>query len=118
MGFMDKVKGAAEKAQAAMPVGASGGQIDQANKANKLAKEGIETPAHIDSMTATGNTDATNSVEYEITMTVTSAGGPVYTATTRQYVHPSAATTFVEGADITVRVDPEDATSVLLWGGA
>jgi|SRR5215212_11769615 len=117
MGFMDKVKSAAEKAQAAMPVGASGGQINQANKANKLAKTGVDTPAHIDSMTATGNTDATNSVEYDIKLTVKPAGGPAYQATTLQYVHPSSASAFVEGADVTVRVDPDDATSVMLWGG-
>jgi hypothetical protein len=118
MGFMDKVKGAAEKAQAAMPVGASGDQIALANKANKLAQQGVATPAHIDSMTATGNTDATNSIEYDIKLTVSPAGGPAYEATTLQYVHPASATTFVEGADVTVRVDPDDATQLLLWGPA
>ena len=118
MGFMDRMKDAAEKAQAAMPVGSSGDQIAQANKANKLAQQGVETPAHIDSMSATGNTDATNSVEYDIKLTVRPEGGPAYEATTRQYVHPASASTFVEGADVTVRVDPDDATQVLLWGPA
>ena len=118
MGFMDRIKGAAEKAQASMPVGASGEQIAQANKANKLAQQGVEAKAHIDSMTATGNTDATNSVEYDFELTVTPEGGPAYQTTTRQYVHPASAQAFVEGADVTVRVDPDDAKQVLLWGPA
>jgi hypothetical protein len=121
MGFMDKIKGAAESAPAAtskIGVGASGEQMAQANKAQRLANQGVDTPAHIDVMTGTGNTDATNSVEYEVSLTVRPAGGAEYQATTRQYVHPSAATSFVEGADVTVRVDPDDSSQVLLWGPA
>ena len=60
MGFMDKLKGAAESAQAAtskVGVGASAGQMDLANRAKKLMNEGVDTPAHIDSMESTGNTD-------------------------------------------------------------
>jgi hypothetical protein len=120
MGFMDRLKGAAESAQAATSkfgVGASGEQIAQANKAQKLSQNGVDTPGHIDEMTATGNTDATNSVEYEIKCTISPPNGPAYQAETRQYVHPSGAETFVVGADVTVRVDPDDSTSFLLWGG-
>jgi hypothetical protein len=117
MGFMDKLKGAAEKATAAMPVGASEEQIRQANRANKLAKQGIETPAHIDSMTATGEADATGSKEYEFALTINpSADGAAYAATTRQYIHPSAS--FEAGQDVTVKVDPDDSGEVILWGAA
>lgn len=38
-------------------VGASAGQMGLANRAQKLTKVGVDTPAHIDAMTATGNTD-------------------------------------------------------------
>jgi len=115
MGFMDKLKGAAEKASAAMPVGASEGQIQQANRANELAKEGVETPALIDSMTETGNADATGSKEYEFSLTVSPNGGDgSYAATTRQYIHPSAS--FQAGQNVTVKVDPADSDEVILWG--
>ena len=103
MGFMDKMKGAAEKAQAAMPVGASGDQIAQANKANKLAQAGVEAPAHIDVMAATGNTDATNSVEYDFKLTVSPAGGPAYEATTKGKTPASSKGTVVTQADATER---------------
>jgi hypothetical protein len=117
MGFMDKVKGAAEKATAAMPVGPSEDQIRQANRANKLAKGGVETRAHIDSMTATGNSDATGSTEYEFALTVSpNGGGESYTTTIRQYIHPSAS--FSSGQDVVVKVDPDDSSEAILWGTA
>jgi hypothetical protein len=56
MGLMDRLKGAAESAQAATSrfgVGATAEQMSLANRAQKLTKEGVDTPGHIDSMTAT-----------------------------------------------------------------
>ena len=116
MGFLDKMKGAAEKAQAAMPVGASGAQIGQANLAMKLRDSGVEHPGHINAMTATGNVDATNSKEYDIAVTISPSGGAAYDANIRQSVHPSVADRFVEGADVVVRVDPADPNAAMLWG--
>ena len=49
MGFMDKMKGAAESVQAQtskVGVGASAGQMDLANRAKQLMNEGVDTPAH------------------------------------------------------------------------
>jgi hypothetical protein len=92
-------------------------QIQQANRANKLARRGIETPARIDSMVETGAADATGSKEYEFTLTVRPDGdGAAYTATTLQYIHPSVS--FSSGQDVTVKVDPEDSGEVILWGTA
>jgi hypothetical protein len=57
VGFMDRMKQAAESAQAAtskVGVGASGDQIELANRAQKLGNEGIDTPATIEAMTPTG----------------------------------------------------------------
>jgi hypothetical protein len=51
MGFMDKLKGAAESVQAQtskVGVGASAGQMDLANRAKKLMNEGVDTPGTID----------------------------------------------------------------------
>ena len=73
MGFLDRVKGAAESAQAATSkfgVGASAGQMGLANKAQRLTKVGVDTPAHIDAMTSTGNTDTPGGTEYDISLTV------------------------------------------------
>ena len=89
-------------------------QIQQANRANKLAKAGVATPARIETMTETGNADASGSREYEFALTISPNGGPPYGATTRQYIHPSAI--FSSGQNVTVKVDPDDAGEVILWG--
>lgn len=117
MGFMDKMKQAAESAQAQtskIGVGASAGQIGIANRAQKLMNSGVETPAHINSMEPTGNTDKPGGSENIINLTVSPPGGSPYEVTMNQYIYPSAP--FAAGEDVTVRVDPDDAGSVMIWG--
>lgn len=117
MGFMDKMKQAAESAQAQtskVGVGASAGQIGLANRAQKLMKAGVETPAHINSMEPTGNTDKPGGSENVINLTVSPPGGASYEVTMNQYIYPSAP--FATGEDVTVRVDPDDPDSVMIWG--
>ena len=60
-----------------------------ANRAQKLTKVGVDTPAHIDAMTSTGKTDTPGGTEYDISLTVTPAGGEAYQVTTNQYIYPS-----------------------------
>jgi len=119
MGFMDKMKKAAESAQAQtskIGVGASAGQMDLANRAQKLMKSGVDTPAHIDSMESTGKTDAPGGTEHVIGLTVKPTGGEPYQATINQYVYPSAP--FSTGQDVTVKVDPDDPQSLMIFGAA
>ena len=119
MGFMDKVKQAAESAQAQtskIGVGASGDQIALANRSQKLMKSGIDTPAHIDKMTATGNTDKPGGTEYMITLAVKPASDEPYEVITNQYIYPSAP--FSPGQDVTVKVDPDDSDSMMIFGAA
>jgi len=117
MGFMDRLKHAAESAQAAtskVGVGASADQMALANRAKKLMKDGVDTPAHIDSMVSTGKTDTPGGSEYMITMTVRPAAGNPYEVTTNQYIYPSSP--FGEGDDVKVKVDPADANVVMIFG--
>ena len=117
MGFLDKLKGAAEGAQAAtskVGVGASRGQMDLANRAQRLTKVGVDTPARIDAMTPTGKTDAPGGAEHDITLTVSPAGGQPYTLTINQYVYPSFP--FQQGDDVTVKVDPDDPQVAMIFG--
>jgi hypothetical protein len=119
MGFMDKMKKAAESAQAQtskVGVGANRGQMDLANRAQRLMKAGVDTPAHIESMESTGNTDTPGGTEHMITLTVKPAAGDPYEATINQYVYPSAP--FSPGQDVTVKVDPEDPQSLMIFGAA
>lgn len=117
MGFMDRVKQAAESAQAAtskIGVGASADQMELANRAKKLMSSGVDTPGHIYSMTPTGNTDTPGGTEYTITFTVKPAGAEAYQVTTNQYIYPSAP--FSEGDDVTLKVDPDDPNVVMIFG--
>ncbi len=119
MGLMDRLRGAAESAQAAtskVGVGASASQMALANRAKKLMKVGVDTPAHIDSMTPTGNTDTPGGTEYDITFTVTPASGAPYQATTNQYIYPS--NPFTEGENVVVKVDPDDPKALMIFGHA
>ena len=119
MGFMDKVKQAAESAQAQtskIGVGASGDQIALANRAQKLMSSGVDTPAHINSMTSTGNTDKPGGTEYVIALTVKPATGEPYDVSINQYIYPSAP--FSEGEDVTVKVDPDDPKVAMIFGKA
>jgi hypothetical protein len=117
MGFLDRLKGAAEGAQAAtskVGVGASRDQMDLANKAKKLRSDGVDTPAHIDSMESTGNTDKPGGTEYMIALTVSPAGGDAYQVSTNQYVYPSSP--FSQDENVIVKVDPADPNVLMIWG--
>ena len=95
-------------------IGASGDQIALANRGQRLMNHGVETPAHIDSMTPTGKTDTPGGAEHVFTVTVTPPDGEPRAATFNQYVYPSAP--FATGEDVIVRIDPEDPGSMMLWG--
>ncbi len=117
MGFMDKMKKAAEGVQAQtskVGIGADADQMALANRAQKLMKVGVDTPAHIDAMTPTGKTDTPGGSENVIELTVSPAGGAPYAVTMNQYIYPSAP--FSAGEDVTVKVDPDDPNAVMLWG--
>lgn len=117
MGFMDKMKQAAEGVQAQtskVGIGANADQMALANRAQKLMKSGVDTPGHINSMTPTGATDTPGGAENVIELTVSPVGGAAYDVTINQYIYPSAP--FSAGEDVTVKVDPEDPQSVMIWG--
>lgn len=123
MGFMDQAKDAARQAQQAQAGGAAGmpGPEEMAymNKVTKLNNSGIESPATIKSMKKTGKQDVGGGIEYEVEVDVKPADGDPYSATFLQYMHePTMGSWATEGADVKVRVDPDDSSSMILWGGA
>jgi hypothetical protein len=119
MGFLDRVKQAAEGVQAQtskVGVGASADQMALANKAQHLMKQGVDTPARIDSMTPTGKTDTPGGAENTITLTVSPAGGEPYPVTITQYIYPAAP--FAAGENVSVKVDPADRDVVMIFDHA
>ena len=128
MGFMDQMKDAAKQAQEAakqagaqaqdaMPGGADAAYRD---KVMKLNEAGVDTPATIKRLEPTGKTDAGGAgKEYEVEVEVKPADGDPYTATFTQSMHEQTMGSWAtEGADVNVRVDPDDKSSMILWGGA
>lgn len=117
MGFLDRLKGAAESVQAQtskVGVGATVDQMALADRAQMLMRDGVVTPAHIDAMEPTGNTDKPGGSEHTITLTVSPPGGAPYTVATNQYIYPSAP--FAPGEDVTVKVAPDDPEVLMVWG--
>jgi hypothetical protein len=111
MGFMDQFKDA-------MSAGApTSADMAYMQKVTKLNNEGVEHPATIKRLEATGGTDAGGGKEYEVEVEVTPEGAAPYTTTFRQFMHePTMGSWATEGASVKVRVDPDDPNSMILWG--
>ena len=108
MGFMDKLKGAG---------GAMVPDMELMNRVNRLNQVGVDTPAVVNRMHATGRTDMGGGQEYQFEVEVRPEGGTPYTASFNQYMHVQSMSSWVsEGAGVKVRVDPEDPQSMILWG--
>jgi len=136
MGLMDQMKDAAKQAQdAAQKAGAQaqeaaqkagvGGATPTADdaafrdKVMRLNESGVEQPATIKRIEPTGKTDAGGAgKEYEVEVEVKPADGDPYPATFTQSMHEQTMGSWAtEGADVNVKVDPDDKSSMILWGG-
>jgi hypothetical protein len=111
MGFMDKLKGTAK--QAVNPVG----QTRERDKIMRINKAGVQTPATVDSMREVG-TQFGGGHQIEFDLTVHPEGGEDYHVHVSQSLHDATLQGVSEGADIIVKVDPEDPQSLLVWGAA
>jgi hypothetical protein len=128
MGLKDRLKGMTEAASAAtsnltqaasaatsnLGVGADAGQIDLANQAQKLMNEGVDTPAEVDSVVPTGKSTPRGYTEQTVTLTVRPTDGDPYEASATQYMDP--AKPYNKGDAVTVKVDPSDRNSVMIFG--
>jgi hypothetical protein len=117
MGLKDRLKGLSESASAAtskIGVGADAGQIDLANQAQKLMNEGVDTPAQVDAVVPTGKSTPRGYTEQAVTLTVRPTDGDPYQATATQYMDP--AKPYNQGDAVTVKVDPSDRNSVMIFG--
>lgn len=127
MGFMDRIKGAAQQAQqtaksagdSVASMGGVGGAKDAAAKANKIAQQGVKHPAILKGMRETGRKDPlSGGVEYELEVEVKPTGGEPYDATFTQQLLEGTVDGYKQkiGGEVVVNVDPDDPQSMLLWG--
>ena len=114
MGFMDKLKGAGSA------VGVPSGQdMANLNKVTRLNQVGVEHPAVVKRMQSTGRKDVGGGEEYQFDVEVSPAGGAPYPASFTQFMHVGSMSSWAyDGAQVKVRVDPQDPTAMMLWGGA
>lgn len=118
MGFLDKMKDAANQASKATGMGTGMGVGDQAayrDRAIKLNQSGVNHPATVKSVTETGNADVSGK-EIRFEVEVRPAGGNAYAASFSQFMVEGSLGGVGEGSEITVRVDPDDPNSMLFWG--
>jgi hypothetical protein len=111
MGFLDKMKGTAK--QALNPVGQAG----ERDKIMRINKTGVETPATVNSMQEVG-TQLGGGHQIDFDLTVHPEGGQDYEVHLSQSLHDVTLQGVTEGAKITVKVDPADPQSLLVWGAA
>jgi hypothetical protein len=119
MGFLDKMKDAANQASKAGSMGTGMGAGDVAafqQKAVKINQSGVNTAATVKSMTETGNTDPGGGKEIQFEVEVRPAGGAPYTTSFSQFMIQGSLSGVAEGSEVTVRVDPDDPNSMLFWG--
>jgi hypothetical protein len=119
MGFLDKMKDAANQATKATGMGTGMGIGDQAayrDRAIRLNQAGVNHPATVKTMSETGNSDAAGGKEIRFEVEVRPANANPYAASFKQFMAEGSLTGVADGSEITVRVDPDDPNSMLFWG--
>jgi hypothetical protein len=112
VGFLDKLKGTAK--QAANPMG----QGAQRDKIMKINQSGVEGRATVNAMSETG-TQFGGGHQIEFDLTVHPAGGGAdYNVSLSQSLHDVTLQGIEAGKDVTVKIDPDDPQSLLVWGAA
>ena len=111
MGFLDKLKGTAK--QAINPAGQAG----ERDKIMRINQVGVETPATVNTMKEVG-TQLGGGHQIEFDLTVHPVGGTDYQVQVSQSMHEATLQGVAAGANIIVKVDPENPQSLMVWGAA
>jgi len=121
MGFMDKFKGSMDQAQQmakqgrdVMSAGTNPAMAEYAQTVNKIGSSGVPCTAVINAVGESGATDGFNK-EFTFEVTVEGNGEP-YNAIVVQYLSDDMAGEYKEGAAFNAKADPDDKTTLLLYG--
>jgi hypothetical protein len=83
-------------------------------KVNKIATAGIEAPAVIHSVRATGTPDISGATMTDFDVTIRPDGGEAYETTIEQSMLPFQMEGISEGMAIVVKYDPDNRTAAIL----
>jgi anti-sigma factor ChrR (cupin superfamily) len=100
---------------AAMAGGGRQEMMTQAARANRLCQVGVEMPAVLRSFELGQPSPLQGGVPARVELTVEPPGGVPYEVGSDQVMHASMADTLAAGQRVTVKVDPDDPQSVLVW---
>lgn len=89
-------------------------QQAEANRVNKIMKQGIEAPAVIKAIRAVGSEQLGGGTPHEFDVTVTPSGASPYDTTVQQSMLAAQMAGLTEGQNVTVKYDPDDPTQALL----
>jgi hypothetical protein len=109
MGFLGKLKGTAQ--QAVKPAAMAG----ERDKIMRINKSGVQMSATVNSMREVA-TQLGGGHQIEFDLTVHPDAGADYQVHVSQSLHDATLQGIAEGGDIIVKVDPQDAQSLLVWG--
>jgi hypothetical protein len=90
-----------------------------ANDLNRIGTSGIETRAVLNAMQPVSDKKLGGGTEYELQLTVRPAdGGAEYPLTIRQQLIDQSVAEYekLKGAEIGIKVDPNDPNKAVLWG--
>ena len=103
---------------AALASGDEQAMLAQASRANRLLQVVLEMPAVLRSFELGKPSPLHGGVPVRVELTVEPPGGAAYEVSGDQIMQPSMADTLAAGRHVTVRVDPDDRQSVLVWATA
>jgi hypothetical protein len=110
------VKSVLKQGKAMSRSGAMDDMAAYAARAARLAQAGVDTPATLVSFQLGEHAPMLGGIPADFQVTVQPPSGAPYEVTSNQVLHESMATTLVAGMPVTVRVDPDDPQSLLIWG--
>jgi hypothetical protein len=128
MGLFDRIKDAQQQAQDAQQqaagMGGMGGamagdmtgMVEYQQRAQKLHAAGVEAPGTVDAIRPTGQTDVGGGQMVEFDVTITPAGGEAYQTTIGQSMLPAQLEGINQGGAVTVKYDPDNPSSALIYG--
>ncbi len=92
-------------------------QAGERDKIMRISKSGVQMKATVGSMQEVG-TQLGGGHQIEFDLTVHPDGGADYQVHVSQSLHDVTLKGVEQGANILVKVDPDDPQSVLVWGAA
>jgi hypothetical protein len=110
--------GKSDVMQALMQPGSVERQMEGARRSMKLNQRGVQMPAILKSFTVGETTPMFGGTPADLELTVQPPDGTPYDVSVHQVFLNGMVETFAAQQQVTVKVDPDNPQSVMLWSGA